>query len=400
MSELQADDSCKRLGGRGSGVEPARADGLEEKLVVAVGLFGVTDGKLDEGGVELVAGAEIACNASSVTGAGLSAGESPTTNTDIFKPIGFAHVGKIELHFHIAELTKVEMMALVIVSPAKENVAGRLEHTLAGNNALAMIGVATFASVRLKDGGEGLFELEKQGSVVVADKQGDIAAGADTADTDDFAGDVDNLVAIKKNAALVGESGAITAKHFDDMLANEVGLARVIDERRMIDDASAAVFYHGDLRDDVFAGILTSFGFNFAPAFLGGGSLGFADEFVGVDVGVPNVEGVHFGKTVNVFAVGAGQEVDGVFTLAIAQPDLAKTENDAGGEAFQVPFPGSGESLIKIVDVKNQAALGTGESTEVGSVAIATGLHADASGGSFGKVPGHYGGGTTIKGEG
>ena len=290
-------------------------------------------------------------------------------------------------------------MTVVVMRPAEKNVAGRLQHALPGNDALAVILVATFAGVRLEDRGERLFELEEQGSPVAAEKEGDVAARADTANADDLASDVDDLVAIEENAAFVGQGGTIPTEHFGDVLADEVAFAGMVDERRMIDDAHAAVFYGGDVRDDVFASFLAGFGLDFAPAFLGRRGFGMANKFVGVDVGVPNLEGMHFGKAVKVLAVRAGHGEDGVFTLRVAESGLAKTENDAGGEALEVPFPRSGKSLIKIVDVEEQATFRTGEAAKIGGVAIATGLDANARGGSVREIPGHDGRGAAIKGK-
>jgi hypothetical protein len=167
-------------------------------------LVGVTNGKFDEGGVELVASAKITGNAGGVTGARLSAGQGPATNADIFEPIGLAHLGQIKLHFHIAELPEIEMVPLIIMSPAEKNIAGRLEHTLARDHAFAVIVIAAFAGVSLQDRGKRLLELKEQWRIVVAKKQGDRAARADTAHAHDLAGDVDDPVMIQQDAAFLG----------------------------------------------------------------------------------------------------------------------------------------------------------------------------------------------------
>ena len=48
---------------------------------------------------------------------------------------------------------------------------------------------------------------------------------------------------------------------------------------------------------------------------------------------------------------------------------------DAGCQALDVPFPGSGERLIEVVDIKDQLTFRRGEPAEVRQVRIAAQLH-------------------------
>ena len=56
---------------------------------------------------------------------------------------------------------------------------------------------------------------------------------------------------------------------------------------------------------------------------------------------------------------------------------VAAGDHEAGRQALDVPFPGRRQSLVEIVEVEDQVALGRGKQAEVGQVAIAAGLHLD-----------------------
>jgi hypothetical protein len=59
-------------------------------------------------------------------------------------------------------------------------------------------------------------------------------------------------------------------------------------------------------------------------------------------------------------------------------------------QALDVPLPGRRKRLVEIVDVENELALGRSKAAEIGDVAIAASLHADARGGSAGEIGGHH----------
>src|SRR5271156_3916416 len=81
----------------------------------------------------------------------------------------------------------------------------------------------------------------------------------------------------------------------------------------------------------------------------------------------------------------------GIFAAGAAHAEFTRGKDDAGGEALDVPFPGSLKGFVEIVDVEQELALGAGKAAEIRSVAITAGLHANSCGGSFREIPGHHG---------
>ena len=96
----------------------------------------------------------------------------------------------------VPELTDVEVARRAVEPvrplPAEQDVARRLHQALALDDPLPVVLVPARAEVRLEDRGLGLLDLHQQRVVVVAaEQQDDPRPGADAADADDLAGDVD-----------------------------------------------------------------------------------------------------------------------------------------------------------------------------------------------------------------
>ena len=62
---------------------------------------------------------------------------------------------------------------------------------------------------------------------------------------------------------------------------------------------------------------------------------------------------------------------------------------EAGGQAFDVPLPRSGEGLVEVVDVEQQLPFGRAEEPEIREVRVAAELHGDAGSRSAAEVEGH-----------
>jgi hypothetical protein len=62
---------------------------------------------------------------------------------------------------------------------------------------------------------------------------------------------------------------------------------------------------------------------------------------------------------------------------------------DAGGQAFQIPLPGTWKHLIAVVDFENQVALWRGEEAEVAQMLISADLHLDVGDGRLRQVACH-----------
>ena len=367
--------------------------------MVAVGLVGVGSGKFGEGCVEFFTFAEIAADLRCVAGAGVCAGQGPAADFEVLQPVAAGHVVQIDFHFHVAELAKIIAAAFFVASPTEEDVARGLQHALAGDDSLAVIEVATLSRVRLEDGGKRFFELEEHGVVLAGHQQSYVAARSYAADSHHFSRDVDNVIAVENHAAIYGKSLAVGVEHLGDLLLHEVALTRVVHEWGMIDDSRAAIYNISDFGKNVLGGLQAGFGLDLLPANFRRDSLGVFDEYFGVHAGIPDFQVAHFGVLADVFAIGLRHGKDGIFAAVNAHAEFTRSEDDAGGEALDVPFPGGLKSFVEIVDVEQKLALGAGKAAEICGVAIAAGLHANSGGGSFGEIPCHHCGRTAEEGE-
>ncbi len=79
---------------------------------------------------------------------------------------------------------------------------------------------------------------------------------------------------------------------------------------------------------------------------------------------------------------------------------LAPGEEDAGGHALDVPLEGTGDGLVEVVDVEDDAAIETGEGAEVADVGVSAELVEDGGVGGEGEIGGHDGDGSAEVAEG
>ncbi len=104
---------------------------------------------------------------------------------------------------------------------------------------------------------------------------------------------------------------------------------------------------------------------------------------------VPHIEGA-FGRSVtHSFAVRAHTRHDDCSTVGAREAAMTAHDLEAGGQAFDVPFPRTRERFVKVVDVEEHSPFGGAEHAEVREVGIATELDPDARTGSVGQVIGH-----------
>jgi hypothetical protein len=76
-------------------------------------------------------------------------------------------------------------------------------------------------------------------------------------------------------------------------------------------------------------------------------------------------EGMHRG------AIALEECTRGVAAEAVLRARLAASEDDAGGEALDIPLEWAADGLVEVVDVEDEAAVGGGEGPEVADVRVA-----------------------------
>ena len=83
-----------------------------------------------------------------------------------------------------------------------------------------------------------------------------------------------------------------------------------------------------------------------------------ANDVGHVDVLEPHVQRGEVGETPHRGAIG-GRDVDREGGLRIAAgPALGGSDDQAGGQALDVPLPGSRQRLVEVVDVEDHPSLG------------------------------------------
>ncbi len=127
----------------------------------------------------------------------------------------------------VAQLADVEVPAAAVDTggalPAEEDVAGGLHQPLPGDDPLALGAEPGGPCVGREHRLVGLLGLEEQRVLVVlAEQQHDPAAGADTADTDDLAGDVGEPEALQQEPAVGREGLAVALDEPADLLLQDV----------------------------------------------------------------------------------------------------------------------------------------------------------------------------------
>ena len=102
------------------------------------------------------------------------------------------------------------------------------------------------------------------------------------------------------------------------------------------------------------------------------------DHLFDVDAGIPDFQNRHVAVFRHAFPIRAHAGQHGILGVASTEAILTGRQNEACGEALDIPLPRRGEGLIQIVDVENDPSFGRGISAEVEQMAVAARLHAQA----------------------
>ena len=138
----------------------------------------------------------------------MRAGERPAARSPVRGRAGGDRRFDGERALPVLELADVEVALLAVeagadVLPAEEDVARRLHQALTGDDALAAVAVLALADEPLEHRRLRLLDLQEQRVLVVdAEEERDPGAGADAADADDLAGQVDEPELLEQVAAV------------------------------------------------------------------------------------------------------------------------------------------------------------------------------------------------------
>src|SRR5271166_63345 len=98
------------------------------------------------------------------------------------------------------------------------------------------------------------------------------------------------------------------------------------------------------------------------------GSRNFFEQFLEIDPLIPHVERRHRRVLAQVLAIGANGRANGVLAMPRFGARGTSREFYTHDQAHEVPFPGSGEGFVEIIDVENQVALRRRERSEIHDV--------------------------------
>ena len=220
--------------------------------------------------------------------------------------------------------------------------------------------------------------------VVVAPEEHDVAAGADTPHADDLAREVDEGVAVQQRPQVVADRGPVglgdRAQAIFQLLVTEVD-----DQRRVVDDPEVAALDGGHLGQRLEV---------IAMRRLEQAALEVLADVWRHDRGdvrpgdpvVPDGQVAHRRELGHPLAIGADGGGGGGGAIGRLVPVRAAGDDDAGGQALDVPLPGGREGLVEVVDVEDLVALRRGEGAEVREVGVAAGLDGQAR--SWASPPG------------
>ena len=167
-----------------------------------------------------------------------------------------------------------------------------------------------------------------------------------------------------------------------DDLAHLVGLfsgeelAERYDQGRLIHDLATSVDDLGQPLDGAVAGLLARL-LDDLLAFLASLLRCEGEQLLGVDAHVPELEIVRSRSLAHRRAVPGGSRHRHLALRVAVHPVLTGGEHEAGREAFQVPFPGTREGFVEVVDIEEECAVGCAEQTEIGEMGVAAELGVD-----------------------
>ena len=383
-------------------LDPPAGNGLPDHGVVAVVLVGVRLGELEHRAVEPVARAEVRGKRDGAAGTRVSAGERPAAHLRVGQDARLPEQLELRRPLAVPQLAVVEVAPFRTRAgrPAEEHVAGRLHQALALDDSLPMVTLGRPAEIPLEDRGLGFLDLQEERVLLVdALEIRDQAQRPDAADTDDLAGDVDEAVPIDQLAPVGRQGAPVAGEGAADGLVREL-VHDPQDERRAVHDLAAPIDDPGELVERAEAVAPGGDGLQRSREHLApvGGQDGV--DVVDRDVRIPGRQRPGRRQLPEPAAIRG----DGVDQRAVGEaPRPAQRtagDDDARGQALDVPLERPGKRLVEVVDIEHQRSLGRCVDAEVGQVGVTAQLDAEARPGCRGEVRRHDRGGTPIEGEG
>lgn len=104
------------------------------------------------------------------------------------------------------------------------------------------------------------------------------------------------------------------------------------------------------------------------------GSEVFFGYIAPIETVVPNVENTHLGILGHFQSIRTSHSFGSGLSKLWLNVIVASGQHKTGSKPLHVPLPWSRQSLVKVIDVKNDVALGSGESTKIKEMGVAASL--------------------------
>ena len=220
-------------------------------------------------------------------------------------------------------------------------------------------------------------------------EQDDGAARADAAHADDLLRDVAEVVLVDEEAAVVGQRLAVLPVELVDLRFEHRVRVEVDDERRSLDDATAAVDVTRELREGLLRRVGTAPRREDAQRVRVHGIRRVEDREIHVRVRVVDLERRQRHEPPHLDRVPQCGRARGT-RIDIASPDRPGGHRAARGQPLHVPLPRRGQGFVEVVDVEGEAAVGCRVRAEVQEMRVAARLHVDAGLRGPREIPRHH----------
>ena len=334
----------------------------DQLSIVLVRLVRIVLGKAGDGFIEARTGAQICRNLNAVAGSRVGAGQRLAAHTRV--DIQSRGRDRFDGHrsLEILELPPVKIPALDAPDPAEEDVRSGLHAPLSDHHPLAVVWIDALARIRFEHRRFGFLDLEEQWILSISSfEQHDVAARPNTADADNLSSDVHRGVLLEQVLAIGIQAFQVfiegVRETAADILADHLGW-HALNQRRVIHNPAPPVHDGGQFLQRSHAGIATRLHDPVLRVLLLFGIGQHAGDVVDRQVGVPDREIAQCGKSAHRLAVRGDRREGGRPALRGTELVCARCDDEAGGQALDIPFERTGQCLIEVVDVEHQGPFG------------------------------------------
>src|SRR5712692_4691139 len=314
-------------------------------------------------------------------------GQGPTAELAVPHEAALAQALDTHGYLHIPQLANIEVDGSEPRPPEKD-IAGRLHEILSADYSLGVVEIGTRPEVGLENRCLSLLDLqEERVTILTPHEQGDVTTRTHAPHTDDFIGNVNEVVFPEQHVPVFLQRCAVTL-HKHAKLLGKLLVIEVRDRRWVILDAVPPIHFldePGECHQDRAPASLLQL-------FLDIGAVAAANEpayTFGIDAVIPYIDMAHLPVLQQAFTIGSYAPHYRLPVHFAGEAQRTSRDDDACGKPLDIPLPWTWERLIKVVHIEDLVPLRRCVDAEVAEVGIATHLHLQACHGSCSKIACH-----------